>query len=358
MFNTRRVLGLVLVAATAFPACTSKKGLGRKSVDAGRDAQPDSGCAFMDPGSDPCALAPPDGSLDRAADGSLDRAADGSLDRAADGSPDRVADGSPDRVADGSPDGARDVRSVCSLGSDQDCNDSPASALWGICQADGTCTCINGSFTNPSTGKCMRPEVTGCTGSYKACGCGCCAAVTPVAVCYYPSAGDSLSAIRAADEATRTSPACQTAGCSLGQRYLCCVDGAAELPGSAEYSATLSIGAYDRISLKKTGIDGNCLSLDFVRARSLPDSIPLRVSMPGGWGVENSISVGLCDGPAVGQSIGIQGTVSLSPNGTSCAISAHLTGFFTVAAQGDVLTKRIDADNIPIIGVPPGGPCQ
>ena len=46
--------------------------------------------------------------------------------------------------------------------------------------------------------------------------------------------------------------------------------------------------------------------------------------------------------------------VSFSPSGTSCAMSAHMTLFFYVAAQGTVSTMRLDADNVPITGGPTG----
>lgn len=47
----------------------------------------------------------------------------------------------------------------CTPGADQSCNDNPeASALWGVCNADGTCRCNPGFAINPQTGKC-RPAV-------------------------------------------------------------------------------------------------------------------------------------------------------------------------------------------------------
>jgi hypothetical protein len=50
---------------------------------------------------------------------------------------------------------------VCRFGQDQTCNDDPVvSAVWGACNADGTCRCHAGFMVNPQTGKC-RPAGDG-----------------------------------------------------------------------------------------------------------------------------------------------------------------------------------------------------
>jgi hypothetical protein len=234
------------------------------------------------------------------------------------------------------------------------------SATWGVCQVNGTCSCNSGFVINTSTGKCMRPATSTCTDSYVACGCGCCGGTTPSPVCYYPSAGDSLSAIKAADETTKSSPTCATAGCSLGQRYLCCAEVAAEPAGSAQYSATLNVGALDRVSLKKTGSDGICVSLGLANPSSLGLK-PVRVDLPTEWSIE-SLSAGACNSSSREQAIGAQGTVTFSPSGTSCAINAHLTVFFYVESGNPepvvLSTRRIDADDIPISGGLPASYCK
>jgi hypothetical protein len=255
-------------------------------------------------------------------------------------------------------DAGPDIKTVCTPGSDQTCNDSPASATWGVCLANGTCSCAGGSIVNSSTGKCMRPEISTCAGTYTACGCGCCTGVTPAAACYYPSAGDSLSTIKSTDEAAKNSAICAMAGCSLGQRYLCCTEATAEPAGSAQYSAVYQVGGYDRISLNKTGNDGNCMSLTLVNPGSLSDWRPLRMSVPTNWGVEGSITAGACNASTTEQSIGAQGTVTFTPNGTSCALNAHLTVFYYADASGTLTTRRIDVDNVPITGGAPSGFCK
>jgi len=46
---------------------------------------------------------------------------------------------------------------ACTFGQDQTCNDNPdVSAVWGACNADGTCRCRPGFLVNPQTGRC-RP---------------------------------------------------------------------------------------------------------------------------------------------------------------------------------------------------------
>jgi hypothetical protein len=260
---------------------------------------------------------------------------------------------------DASPDITPDARSVCTPGMNQTCNDDPISAaVSGVCQANGTCSCNDGYSKNAITGKCMRPEVSTCSGSYTACGCGCCTGPTPTPVCYYPSAGESVSTVRTADEAAKSGANCAMAGCALGQHYLCCGEATPEPSGSATYSAAYHIGGYDRIILDKTGTDGNCVSLGLIYALSGSSSHPMRLTTPANWSVEGTISAGACKSPSPEQSIGAQGTVTFTPNGSSCTISAHLTAFFYSDATGAISTMRIDTDNTSITGGGPSGYCK
>jgi hypothetical protein len=254
-----------------------------------------------------------------------------------------------------------DTSGACTPGMDQTCNDSPiASYVSGTCQSNGTCICKSGYVINPSTARCMVPAAGTCAGTYEACGCGCCGSGAPSPVCYYPSAGDSLSAIIAADQAAKSSPTCALAGCALGQWYLCCMEAAAEPASSAQYSATYTSGAYDRIGLTKTEGGGNCVRLNLVNPGSGGSGRrPLRVTTPDNWAIEGSIFAGACGSSSPAQAIGAQGTVSFSPSGTSaCAISAHMTLFFAATADAPVTTMRIDADNVLISGGGPEGYCQ
>lgn len=47
------------------------------------------------------------------------------------------------------------ISGVCVVGQDQTCNDlASVSAIWGVCQADGSCLCNPGFEVNPATGHC------------------------------------------------------------------------------------------------------------------------------------------------------------------------------------------------------------
>jgi hypothetical protein len=59
--------------------------------------------------------------------------------------------------------GTGEPRGVCTPGVNQTCNDNPAaSALWGKCEADATCSCNSGFVVNPATGRCMPGAPTAC----------------------------------------------------------------------------------------------------------------------------------------------------------------------------------------------------
>jgi hypothetical protein len=243
-----------------------------------------------------------------------------------------------------------DVSGVCTPGMDQTCNDSPvASWVAGTCQSNGTCVCGSGFALNPDSGRCGRVETNTCAGSYDACGCGCCTGQSPTTVCYYPSAGDSLASIKAADEEVKASPTCANAGCAAGQRYICCAEAPVEPAGTALYSATATMTAVDRIQLKRTESDGRCVSITIANPGSGAGGRPLRLSLPTGWGVV-SVAAGACNGPASEEVIGAQGSMTLNPSGNTCTVSAHLTLFHSATSAGPVSTTRFDADDVLISG--------
>jgi hypothetical protein len=50
----------------------------------------------------------------------------------------------------------------CTVGEDQTCNSDPTvSALWGTCQPDGTCLCSDGFSVDPTSGKCVSDATDG-----------------------------------------------------------------------------------------------------------------------------------------------------------------------------------------------------
>ena len=261
-------------------------------------------------------------------------------------------------------DGAAEHPLPCSDGGGG-CNDNPAvSSIWGTCQPDGTCACTPGHVVNPATGRCMMAPVAdaspsveaggACTGEYTACGCGCCGSTATNTACYYPSLGETIATVTAADQATKSATNCALAGCSIGIHYLCCAPVAPDPPSSATYAAEWYIGGLDHVRISKTGAD--CANLSFARPLSTPNSA-LRITMPPSWNVEMA-SFGPCgDAGAVASSAkGAVGTYALRASGTSCLADVHVT-LFAFAADGTVLSARLDIDGLAMPGIS-AGMCQ
>jgi hypothetical protein len=246
------------------------------------------------------------------------------------------------------------------------CNDNPSSeAVMGTCQPDGTCVCSGAYVINPMTGRCMYPlrdasvgsdtgATAGCTGDYTACGCGCCGGVQATPRCYYPSLGETIAAIKAQDEATKSSTNCNLVGCSLGIHYVCCAETAPESPSSATYVATGYSGGLDHLSISKSGND--CATVSFARPMSSASSW-LEITTPSSWGV-SSAGFGTCgDAGATDQAKGAVGTLALRASGSQCVADLHAT-LFAFAADGTVRTSRLDVDGIVVTGGLPGGLCH
>jgi hypothetical protein len=260
---------------------------------------------------------------------------------------------------DAGPDVTPDAKGVCTPGLAPSCNDDPISAaVMGVCQPNGTCVCNNGYEKNPNTGKCTRPASPACTGTYDACGCGCCTGGSTATVCYYPSAGESITAIQAADQAAAASPSCASAGCSMKRHYLCCAESASEPAGSAQYKATYTVGGIDRIGLTRTGNDGTCAFVNFLNPGSNAGWRPYQLNLPTNWGFDESSASSSCGSAITAQIMGAQGTVTFTPNGSSCAINAHMTVFFYDTKSATISSTRLDADNVPISGGGPSGYCK
>lgn len=365
MWNSRWLLGPMLFSLATLPACSGKTSLGAKGLDAGRDVAPSTGSEDASP-------AAPDASVGGDVGAAADAPVVADLGRDVGGVADAfvgrdvgsegagMADTPPSKdlgidsgVALDAPMGkdlGTDVAGVCTPGMDQTCNDSPvASWVAGTCQKNGTCVCGSGFVLNPDSGKCGRAEANTCAGSYDACGCGCCTGKSPTSVCYYPSAGDSLASIKAADEEVKASPTCANAGCAAGLRYICCAEAPPEPAGNALYSATATMTAVDRVQLKKTESNGHCVSITITNPGSGSGVRPLRISLPTGWGMA-SVAAGACNGPVAEEVVGAQGTITLNPSGNTCTMNAHLTLFHSASTTDAVTTTRFDADNVLING--------
>jgi hypothetical protein len=241
------------------------------------------------------------------------------------------------------------VRAHCEVGKDMTCNDDPAATVpWGICQTSG-CSCKSGYVINANMGKCAQPAASACAGTYRACGCSCCM-IIPEAVCYYANGGESLSAIKAADEA-RKSPGCM--GCEAGLLYQCCVESIPEPAGNAQYTAIYTTSPFFQLDLLKTkeSLDCGILTLYGPLVRITEPGKPYRVTMPAGWriaGVHASDGPSACGDGHEGEGIGAQGSITFNRKGDSCTISAHLTLFYYDSQLLGVTTMRMDADDLPI----------
>jgi hypothetical protein len=270
-------------------------------------------------------------------------------------------------------DTAPDIKVVCNQGKDETCNDDVlAQVPLGVCQANNSCLCNSGYVINANTGRCALPAASACVGTYRACGCQCCEKKTPSVFCYYANGGESLASIKAADEATKSDPACEAASCRAGELYQCCVESSPEPAGSAEYNVLYSHSAPDDadttgdlLVIQKAGKNGDCSSFDLYSSsyRSSEAVNRFRVITPTAWrpGLVSELwSVGVfCEHPAENAAgIGAQGTVTLTRKGTSCSLSAHLSLFYFGSRSTSPITRRIDVDDLTISGPIPSEMCQ
>jgi len=257
------------------------------------------------------------------------------------------------------PDAGTDVAAACTPGMNQTCNDSiVVSSVWGTCTPDGTCVCNPGYLVNPSTGRCTTAPhdaatygdgPTVCTGDFEACGCGCCGGTTSTPVCYYPALGETTAIFQAQDAELRQTTNCATVGCSMGRRYLCCVGGTPEPPGSATYTADSYSGDLDHLSISKVG--ASCAQLSLVgpaSAGSGDDRLALQTN--GNWRVIFARFGGCDDGAAVDTAQGILGTLVVRKGTSGCVADVHAS-LFALAASGEVKTTRLDADGLPLGGM-------
>jgi len=246
-----------------------------------------------------------------------------------------------------------DVGLACTPGMDQTCNDDAlSSSLWGSCTAEARCVCKAGFDINPATGRC-RPAprdaapdstVAACTGELVACGCGCCGGSTPTAVCYYPTLGETTEALRAADEEVRGSTNCALAGCSRGDRYVCCHEGAPEPPGSATYVASGYIGDLNHLIVQKLGAD--CAVLELTQGTTTGDD-RMALATHDSWRVARATLGGCADASPTEPVLGVVGSLAIRKVADGCAVDVHAS-LFAYSAQGEVRTTRLDADGVPI----------
>jgi hypothetical protein len=261
---------------------------------------------------------------------------------------------SPDQAAR---DGDADPPKACLAdgGYGPPCNDDPNSAaVMGTCQPDGTCKCNSGYVLNPSTGRCRYPTRDGsagdtnalanlCTGTYDSCMCSCCGTIGRAMACYYPTLGESVATLAAADEERWASAICGSSACSSGTHYLCCTPADPEPPSAATYATSAYVGAIDRLGITKAGAD--CASLAFAGGAS--GSKEFHIDTNAYWVAEGA-SFGPCgDAGTRTYAQGALGTLTFRMADSACVMDLHVT-LFAISDAAELTTARMDAEGLPM----------
>jgi hypothetical protein len=272
-------------------------------------------------------------------------------------------DGAPPDQAES--DGGADLATGCLAdgGAQPACNDDPNSAaVMGTCQPDGTCQCKPSYVLNPSTGRCRYPLRDGsagdtdtpansCTGAYDSCMCSCCGTIGHGMMCYYPTLGESVATLAAADQERWASAICGSGTCSSGVHYLCCTPAAPEPSSAATYTASGYIGGSDGLGIKKVGAD--CASLMFNSSGSGGDGF--HVDAGGLWTAEGA-SFGPCgDAGSRTYAKGALGTLTFRKADGVCVMDLHAT-LFAISDAAELTTARMDAEGIPMPAILGGCP--
>jgi len=172
------------------------------------------------------------------------------------------------------------------------------------------------------------------------CGCGCCGTGSPgLTSCYYPALGQSPASFP-----DPRPPNCATAGCSVGERHVCCADPPTPHGDFDEYCAYDPATDLPRIVLKQTEAT-RCATVTLVR---LPGANPQTTTIPG-WSFESG-RLGDCADLASGlAAIGALGTASLVYTGQVGMFTAHLVLFTANATpSGTADAHRLDVINLPL----------
>jgi hypothetical protein len=261
---------------------------------------------------------------------------------------------SPDQAAR---DGGADLATGCLAdgGFPPACNDDPNSeAVMGTCQPDGTCKCNSGYVLNPSTGRCRYPPRDGspgdtdalanlCTGAYDSCMCSCCGTIGRAMMCYYPTLGESVATLAAADQERWASAICGAGACSSGVHYLCCTPADPEPSSAATYTASGYVGGSDGLGIKKVGAD--CASLMFTSSGSAGEGF--QVDAGALWTAEGA-SFGPCgDAGTRTYAQGALGTLTFRMADDVCVMDLHAT-LFAISDAAELTTARMDADGVPM----------
>jgi hypothetical protein len=184
-------------------------------------------------------------------------------------------------------------------------------------------------------------DCAGLASPFVACGCGCCGAQpqpTLEAGCYYPALGESPATI----DPPRTPESCANAGCSIGQRYLCCASPAAPIAETPSYCAYDLATDIERYEILKT--DGTICTR--IRLEGLPSGHKFPVSTPAGFEVSGGHRVPCLSSAAGVQAIGAIGSVGFRPAAQRPTLDVHVTLFFADGPGGTVDAERFDVDGV------------
>ena len=199
----------------------------------------------------------------------------------------------------------------------------------------------------PETGGEPGGGAPSCSGTYHACGCGCCGGQDTTIRCVYPALGQNLSSIIAADMAiSHDAAGCASAGCSKSVDYVCCQSPAPSAE-QATYVTSLVIGDIGRIHIDKTAAP-DCSRLTLRQHLPTDPAQPVfPAEMPTGWEIEYGLRSPCSSSMTRPRAIGAIGGVSLRVLGNACVVDVHLALFFGDPENG-VDAERFDADAMPI----------
>jgi hypothetical protein len=193
----------------------------------------------------------------------------------------------------------------------------------------------SGSAGQNEGGEGNAPAVE-CDGSYRECGCGCCVTDPPpqpsYSSCYYPDLGETIEAIKAADEAAAMSPSCANAGCANGLERVCCI--APVEAGPAVYEAMGYSGALDNMSITRTDPDDHCTRVQIALPSGMSPDFPLE--LPTNWGLELAADCGGRTG--MHRTIGAIGSLVFTSS-DPCTASFDFTVFLS-SETGEVEAVR------------------
>jgi hypothetical protein len=170
--------------------------------------------------------------------------------------------------------------------------------------------------------------------------------------CYYPDAGDQLTAIIADDQELAQDPACANSGCSSGVRRVCCE--IADEDPSASYEANGWSSDAQYLILSRESAAGRCTS---VTLRLQAGQAEFKLGA--GEAIGPATRDGQCnepEEPALRPLLGALGFVRSTPPPRSCAYDFDFSLFF-LADDGSVEAVRFKADRVSLPGFE-GGNCN